>query len=136
MVEDIKKLHAAALRALRLHSKWENQSDYRPSHWRVLSPPNPSSTVDLDTSFPNMFVWFADEDTLVQVIGGMTYWRDGRTGAIITSFHTMYTLLFGDTCLINGELFMAAELESNPEEPSRCVIQMLLDADILRFQGL
>jgi len=121
MVDDIIKLRVAALRALRLHNKWRNQSDYCPRHWRVLSPPNPSSKIDLDSSFPDMFVWFADEDTLVHVIGGMIHWRDGRTGALITSFHTKYTLFFGDTCLIRDELFMAVELENNPEEHSRCV---------------
>jgi hypothetical protein len=75
----------------------------------------------MDSSFPNMFVWFVDEDTLVQVIDGMTYWRDGRTGALITSFHTKHTIHFGDTCLISGELFMVVELENNPEEHSRRV---------------
>lgn len=122
-------LQSAALHALRLYNKWENQPDYRPSHWRVLSPPNASSTVDLDSSFPTMFVWFADEDTIVQVIGGMTYWRDGRTGALITSFHTKHTLIFGDTCLINGELFMAVELKNNPREHSRYA--SLLDSSVI-----
>lgn len=77
-----------------------------------------------------MLVWFADEDTLVQVIGGMIYWRDGRTGSLITSFHTVHELLFGDTCLIGGELFMAVELENDPDEDSRCV--SLLDTDATR----
>jgi hypothetical protein len=121
MVEDVKKLRFIALRALRLHNKWENQSDYRPGHWRVLSPPDPSSIVDLEATPHSTFVWFADEDTVVHVIGGMTHWRDGRTGALLTSFHTKYNLLFGDTCFINGELFMAAELENNPQDPSRYV---------------
>ena len=76
-----------------------------------------------------MFVWFADDDTLVQVIGGMIYWRDGRTGAPITSFHTKHTLLFGDTCLIRGELYMAVELENDPEEHSRCVEPKLVLLD-------
>ena len=120
-VEDIQKLRIAALHTLRLHNKWEHKADYHPSHWRVLSPPDPSLSVDLTAAFPNMFVWFADEDTLVQVIGGMTYWRNGHTGALITSFYTKHPLLFGDTCIINGELFLAVELENNPEDPSRCV---------------
>jgi hypothetical protein len=62
-----------------------------------------------------------DGETLVHVIDGMTYWRDARTGALITSFHTKHPLLWGDTFLINGELFMAMELENNPENPLRCV---------------
>lgn len=119
MVDDIRSLRAAALRALRLHNKWANQSDYLPSHWRILSPPNPAS---IDEYYvPNTFVWFADEDTLMQVIDGTIYWRDARTGAPITSFHTMHSMLFGDTCLIRGELFIAVELDNNPEDHSRWV---------------
>ena len=133
MIDNIRDLRVAALCALRLHNKWGNQSEYLPRHWRVLSPPNPSSEVDLYTSFPHMFVWFVDEDTLVQVIGGMTYWRDGRTGPLITSFHMMHTLLCGDTCIISGELFMAVELENNPEDHSRCA--SLLDTDDTRHRN-
>lgn len=118
-VEDINKLRIAALHVLRLHNKWENQLDYRPSQWRVFSPLDPPLLVNLNTPFSNMFVWFADEDTLMQVIGGITYWRNGHTGALITSFRTKHTLLFGDTCIINGELFLAVELENNPQEPSK-----------------
>ena len=77
-----------------------------------------------------MLVWFADEDTIVQIIGGVIYWRDGRTGSLITSFHTVHRLPIGDTCIISGELFMIMELESNPEEDSRCV--SLLDTDATR----
>ena len=66
-------------------------------------------------------MWFADEDTLMHMIGEMTYHRDGRTGALITSFHMKHALLRADTCFINGELFMAAELENNSLGHSRCV---------------
>ena len=72
-----------------------------------------------------MYTWFADEDTLMHVIGEMIYQRDGRTGALIASFHTKGTLIRADTCFINGELFMAVELENNPQEPSRCVVAEL-----------
>ena len=121
MVDDIRSLRAAALHALRLHNKWANQSEYLPSHWRILSPPNPPPTSGFYTLYPAMFVWFADEDTLMQVIGGTIYWRDARTGAPITAFHTNHPMLFGDTCLIRGELYMAVELENDPEDHSRWV---------------
>ena len=68
-----------------------------------------------------MHAGFADEDTLVHVVGGMTYHKDGRTGALITSFHTKYPLLCMDTCFINRELFMAVEVAKNPQVHSRCV---------------
>lgn len=69
-----------------------------------------------------MFVWFVDEETLVHVIGGtMLYWRDGHTGALITSFRMRQKLLLADTCFINGELFMGVELGNNPDEHARYV---------------
>jgi len=71
-----------------------------------------------------MYVWIADEDTLLHGIGGVVYWRHGRTGATLTSFHLKHYLLGADTCFINGELFMAAGLEINPQEPSRCAMSL------------
>ena len=84
-----------------------------------------------------MFVWFVDEDTLVHGIDGMVHWRNGHSGALLTSFHMKHFLLGADTCLINGELFIAVGLADNPAEHSRYVpllSPVLLDANTLIFQ--
>ena len=67
-----------------------------------------------------MFVWFTGEDTLVHVISGrMIYWRDGRTGALITLFHMRQNLLIANTELINGKLFVAVELGNCLDDDAR-----------------
>lgn len=73
-------------------------------------------------------MWLVNEDNLVHVTGGkVVYWRDGRTGALITSFRMKHNLLLADNCFINGELFMAVELGNSLDEDARyvCVVVRL-----------